>query len=129
MTPKHIHAKLDKIDQAADKNFLIEAYILHYQLNIELLHQLYNTFCEQKSIEVKPKKIVQILYQECNPGSKLKNNINRKNLKLVMSWIENNEQLFKNLRNGFTTKPDKKSIADCRSVFNLLNISLRKHGS
>lgn len=127
MTPKVIQSKLKQIDKALQDNYALEAYLLHYQLNIALINQFYLKFYGENKTGGKPKKTIDFLWNECVQGSKIKSTINRKNLKLIKNWAEASDQLFKNIRNGIAIKPDKNRIAECRNVFTLLNISLQKH--
>jgi len=126
MTEKKVLLELKKIDTASKKGFIIEALLINYHLNIDLLKLIYSKSALTKpTTDKKIKIIISELSAEIDKNAQLKTVIAKKNLKIVKVWASKMDLYFKSLKHK-SPENSKSLFNETQKIFAILNISAHK---
>jgi len=125
MSKKKANTILEKISECKKKGFLIEALVLSYHFNLELLFQLSKkTLPELGTESKKPKPLVKELLKHSSTGTK-KPVLSKQSLKSIKVWLEDMEAVFKKLRSEIPQN-SKALLQASEQVSALLSIATNK---
>ena len=125
MSNKKTNTILEKISECKKKGFFIEALVLSYHFNLELLFQFSKKTLPELGTGIKkPKHLVKELLKQTASGTK-KPVLNKQSLKSIKTWIEDMEAVFKNLRSEIPQN-NKALLQASEQVSALLNIATNK---
>lgn len=126
MTEKKIRLVLKNIADCKNEGHYMEALLLNYHLNIDILKFLAARLCKSKPEEdIKAKKLLELVVKELESDSRLKSTINKRNIKTLKPWLSKMDEYLKSLR---IKKPSNTSglLNEGEKIFGILNISVTK---
>jgi len=126
MTHKKISNTLLKIQACHKAGYSLEALLMSYHLNLEMLRFMLGH--SNKSYSFENKKLKELLHdfnEELSTNAALKSLINKKSFKLVKTWLHKMDLFFKKLKLGSPSNT-KALYFETEKIFMLLNISVNK---
>jgi hypothetical protein len=128
MSNKKTNTILEKISECKKKGFFIEALVLSYHFNLELLFQLSKKTLPELETDIKkPKHLVKELLKHSSNGTK-KPVLSKQSLKSIKTWSEDMEAVFKKLRSEIPQN-NKALLQASEQVSALLSIAANKVSS
>lgn len=126
MTEKKIKLILKDIEECKKDGHHLEALLINYHLNLDILKLIASKVCAQKPEEgSKAKHILECIIEGINSESRLKTTINKKNLKMLKPWLAKMDLFFKSLKLKRPTN-SQTLLNEGEKIFAVLNLSATK---
>ncbi len=126
MTRRKISNTLNRIKNCRENGYTLEALLISYHLNIDLVKYILKT-CSPGYVagDKKIKSILNDFIGEIAVNQQLKSTLNKRNLKTIKPWLRKMDVFFKTLKLKSPSNT-KALLADAEKIISILNISVMK---
>lgn len=122
MNKAKLNKALAQIEKAKKSGFYMEALLMQYHINLEILNEISYVFNKQHREETKPKALINFLLKENGIGINTSSVISKKTLKVIKVWMVKMDQQLKSLRIKSIRNP-RSLLLEAEKIFVLLNMS------